>query len=274
MKRAFDPKGRGGARRKRHPHPLTTHIQNLLGFRVRRNPARACRVPFFASAKNRRRFGLGSGPSGCPKARASQKNFLGDGQSFRDSLGGGASLALASVILALGAGPSGFPKQISGRRPKFCDSLPRAAGRASRNKFPSNAKRGDLGRRQPWQTRADARARSVILALGSGPSGFPKQFSGRSFRDSRGKPAPSLAHTALFWCWGAGLTGFPKQVSERCKAGGSWRPPRHKPMSQHGRPSFINQKRRNCQISSFGLRMADVVLSRIRSLSAARPSHF
>ena len=33
---------------------------------------------------------------------------------------------------------------------------------------------------------------------------------------------------------------------------------------------FINQKRTNGQISSFGLRMADFILSRIRSLSAAR----
>ena len=37
---------------------------------------------------------------------------------------------------------------------------------------------------------------------------------------------------------------------------------------------FINQKRTNGQISSFGLRMADFILSRIRSLSAARPSNF
>ena len=37
---------------------------------------------------------------------------------------------------------------------------------------------------------------------------------------------------------------------------------------------FINQKRTNGQISSFGLRMADFILSRIRRLSAARPSNF
>ena len=37
---------------------------------------------------------------------------------------------------------------------------------------------------------------------------------------------------------------------------------------------FINQKRTNGQIFSFGLRMADFILSRIRSLSAARPSNF
>ena len=37
---------------------------------------------------------------------------------------------------------------------------------------------------------------------------------------------------------------------------------------------FINQKRTNGQISSFGLRIADFILSRRRSLSAARPSNF
>ena len=60
-----------------------------------------------------------------------------------------------------GAGSLPVPKQLSGRRPK----LPR----------------------QPWQTRAVARARSVILALGAGPSGFPKKISpgdGQSFCDS------------------------------------------------------------------------------------------
>ena len=258
-------------------------------------------------------------------AVGSRENFLGDGRSFRDSLGGGASLALASVILALGAGPSGFPKQLSGRRPK----LPR----------------------QPWQTRAVARARSVILALGAGPSGFPG--------DGQSSATASLALASVILALGAGRTGFPKQVSERCKARGSWTPtamanprrrtralryfgarvwpvglpetifraklprqpwqtravarahsvilalggwpdglpetsframhsggileaaaayaarslcPDYQASGRNGR--FINQKRRNCQISSFGLRMADFVLSRIRSLSAARPSHF
>ena len=47
------------------------------------------------------------------------------------------------------------------------------------------------------------------------------------------------------------------------KAEGSW--------NASGR--FINQKRTNGQIFKFGLRMADFILSRIRSLSAAKPSH-
>ena len=37
---------------------------------------------------------------------------------------------------------------------------------------------------------------------------------------------------------------------------------------------FINQKRTNGQIFGFGLRIADFILSRRRSLSAARPSNF
>ena len=51
------------------------------------------------------------------------------------------------------------------------------------------------------------------------------------------------------------------------KAEGSW--------NANGRDGrFINQKRTSGQISKFGLRMADFILSRIRSLSAAKPSHF
>ena len=51
------------------------------------------------------------------------------------------------------------------------------------------------------------------------------------------------------------------------KAEGSWNA-----SGRNGR--FINQKRTSGQISKFGLRMADFILSRIRSLSAAKPSHF
>ena len=225
----------------------------------------------------------------------------------RDSLGGGASLALAPVILTLGAGPSGFSKQLSGRRPKLprqpwqtravararsgilalgagpsgfpkqssgrrpkllrqppSRSLPSfwrwgVARRASRNKFPSDAKRGDLGRRQPWQTRAVARARSVVLALGAGPSGFPKQSSGRSFRDSHGKPAPSLAHAPLFWRWGLARRASGPDFHQG-QGPGQW-------------PQWPFY-RTNGQIFGFGLRMGDFIVSRIRSLSAARPSNF
>ena len=164
-----------------------------------RNPARARRVPFFATRRIIEGLGLGLA------RRAARK--------------------LVPVVWTLGSGPSGFPRKLSARRPK----LPR----------------------QPWQTRAVVRARSFIAALGAGPSGFPKQLrgDGRSFRDSRGKPAPSFARVLLFWRWGLARRasrnnfpgdgqsicdsvprarfrrfsagewpeGFLKQVSERCK---------------------------------------------------------
>ena len=171
---------------------------------------------------------LGAGPSGFPKQLSGRRPKL-PRQPWQTR----AVARARSVILALGAGPSGFPKQFSGRRPKLLRqppsrSLPSfwrwgVARRASRNKFPSDAKRGDLGRRQPWQTRAVARARSVILALGAGPSGFPKQFSGRSFRDSHGKPAPSLAHAPLFWRWGASRNRFPSNAKRAAYAAQSLR---------------------------------------------------
>ena len=168
-----------------------------------------------------------------------------------------ASLALASVVLALGVGPTGFPKQVSERCKAGGSWTPTAMANPRRRTralryfgaggwpvgLPETIFRAKLPR-QPWQTR------SVILALGAGPSGFPKQ------------------------------------VSERRKAGGSWRPPRHmrpeayvatraaqiikgedQASGRSGR--FINQKRTNGQISSFGLRMA--VLSS-RSGQIARSS--
>ena len=378
---------------------------------------------------------LGSGPSGFPRnlsgrrpklprqprrgcvARARSRNFDAGSwpvglleTTFRATAEASAT-AMAnprrrtrarSVILALGAGPSGFPKQFSGRRPKLLRQPPSRslpsfwrwglARRASRNKFPSDAKRGDLGRRQPWQTRAVARARSVIrrcglarrasgnnlpgeasatamanprrrtralryfgaggwpvglpetifratakasataslalasvvVALGVGPTGFPKQVSERCKAGGSWTPTamanPRRRTRALRYFgaggwpvglpetifraklprqpWqtravaracsvilalGAGPSGFPKQVSERRKAGGSWRSPRHMRPEAYvatraaqifkgeGQASGRNGRFiTNGQISSFGLRMADFILSRIRSLSAAR----
>ena len=165
---------------------------------------------------------LGAGPSGFSKQLSERRPKL-PRQPWQTR----AVARARSVILALGAGPSGFPKQFSGRRPKLLRQPPSRslpsfwrwglARRETRNKFPSDVKRGDLGRRQPWQTRAVARARSVISALGAGPSGFPKQPSGQSFRDSHGKPAPSLAHAPLFWRWGlarrASRNKFPSDQS-------------------------------------------------------------
>ena len=190
-----------------------------------RNPARARRAPFFATRRIIEGLGLGlarraarklvpvvltlgSGPSGFPRklsarrpklprqswqTRAFPKQLRGDGRSFRDSHGkpapsfaraplfwrwglvrrafrnnfpgDGQSICVASVLLALGSGRTGFPKQVSERR-----KLPR----------------------QPWQTRAAVRARSVIVALGAGPSGFPKQFSRRRLKHLRQPPSRPL----------------------------------------------------------------------------------
>ena len=238
-----------------------------------------------------RNFGAGSWPVG-----SYRNNFPGDGRRFRDSRGKSApsharaplfwrwglarraspgdgqssataSLALASVVLALGGGRTGFPKQVSERCKARGSWTPTAMANPRRRTcalryfgarvwpvgLPETIFRAKLPR-QPWQTRAVARARSVILALGGWPDGLPET----SFR--------------------------------AMQSGGSWRPPRHTRPEAYvatraaqiikgegqasGNGRSINQKRTNGQISCFGLRMADFILSRIRSLSAARPSHF
>ena len=144
----------------------------------------------------------------------------------------GASLALASVILALGAGPllpeTTYPK------------LPR----------------------QPWQTRAVARTRSVILALGW-PVGLPETIF-RATAKASATASLALASVVLALGWPDGL---PETSFRAMKAEGSW-----KASGRNGR--FIYQTRTNCQISKFGLQIADFILSRIRSLSAAKPSHY
>ena len=151
-----------------------------------------------------RYFGAGGWPVGLPETifRATAKASAT------------ASLALASVVFALGGGPTGFPKQVSERCKAGGSWTPTAMANPRR------------------------RARSVILALGAGPSGFPKQSSGRSFRDSHGKPAPSLAHAPLFWRWGlarrASRNKFPSDA-KRGDLGGRRGICGPKPMSQHGR---------------------------------------
>ena len=123
-----------------------------------------------------RYFGAGGWPVGLPET------------IFRAT----ASLALASVVLALGGGPTGFPKQVSERCKAGGSWTPTAMANPRRRTralryfgagrwpvgLPETIFRAKLPR-QLWQTRAVARARSVILALGAGPSGFPKQVSER-----------------------------------------------------------------------------------------------
>ena len=103
---------------------------------------------------------------------------------------------LVPVVLTL-SGPLGFPRKLSGRRPK----LPRQPrrGRVAR----ARSRNFDAGSwpvglletifrataeasRQPWQTRAVARARSVILALGVARRASRNNFpgDGQSFYDS------------------------------------------------------------------------------------------
>ena len=206
-----------------------------------------------------RYFGAGGWPVGLPETifRATAKASAT------------ASLALASVVLALGAGPTRFPKQVSKRCKAGGSWTPTAVANPRRRTralryfgagvwpvgLPETIFRAKLPR-QPWQTRAVARARSVVLTLGAGPSGFPKQFSGRRPEFLRQPPSRSLPS---FWRWGvagrASRNKFPSDANGR-----------------DGR--FVNQKRTSCQIFKFGLRIADFILSRIRSLSAAKPSHF
>ena len=170
-----------------------------------------------------RYFGAGGWPVGLPETifRATAKASAT------------ASLALASVVLALGGGPTGFPTPTAMANPRRRTRALRYFGAGGWPVgLPETIFRAKLPR-QPWQTRAVARARSVILALGAGPSGFPKQVSER--------PEAYVATRAAQIIKGEG------QASGR-----------------NGR--FINQKRTNGQISSFGLP--------ISYCPADRPSNF
>ena len=187
---AGDP---GSGRNGRFTDFALSRTSSLSTARSRQKPGPGASRTIFRDAKNHRRFGLGSGPSGCPKAHShgkpapSRNNFGATAEAsatamfaraplfwrwglvrraFRNNFpGDGQSICVASVLLALGSGRTGFPKQVSERR-----KLPR----------------------QPWQTRAVVRARSVIVALGAGPSGFPKQFSRRRLKHLRQPPSRPL----------------------------------------------------------------------------------
>ena len=174
--------------------------------------------------------------------RASRNNFPGDGQSFCDSLP-------CACFRRFGAGgwPDGLP-ETSFRWTPTAMANPRRRTRALRYfgaggwpvGLPETIFRAKLPR-QPWQTRAVARARSAKIRLPE--TSFRATQGGGNLGGRRGICGP-------------------------------------KPMSQHGRPRlsnqasdrngrFINQKRTSGQIPSFGLRMADFILSRIRSLPVA-----
>ena len=228
-----------------------------------------------------------------------------------------ASLALASVVLALGAGRTGFPKQVSERRK--AEGCWTASGRNGRlinqkqiSKFglriadfilsrirslsavkPSHFYQG-LAELQFYQGRpaavavlsrrvARARFRNFgwpVWLLETIFRAIPRRRS-RALRCSSARGWPvGLPETifratanfcdslprARFRYFGAGgwPDGLPETSFRAMKADGSWNA-----SGRNGR--FINQKRTSGQIFKFGLRMADFILSRIRSLSAAKP---
>ena len=141
-----------------------------------------------------------------------------------------AARKLVPVVLTLGSGPSGFPRKLSGRRPK----LPRQPrrGRVAR----ARSRNFDAG---SWPVgllettfRATAEASATAMAnprrrtralryfgAGGWPVGLPETI----FRaTAKASATASLALASVVLALGVGPTGFPKQVSERCKAGGSW----------------------------------------------------
>ena len=129
---------------------------------------------------------LGSGPSGFPRKLPGRRLKL-PRQPRR-----GASLALASVILALGAGPL------------LPETTVRATAEASATAM------------------AKPRRRSRALRY-SGAGGWPVGLPETIFRVSaKASATASLALASVVLALGGGRTGFPKQVSERRKAEGSW----------------------------------------------------
>ena len=160
-----------------------------------------------------------------------------------------AARKLVPVVLTLGSGPSGFPRNLSGRRPK----LPRQPrrGRVAR----ARSRNFDAG---SWPVgllettfRATAEASATAMAnprrrtralryfgAGGWPVGLPETI----FRaTAKASATASLALASVVLALGVGPTGFPKQVSERCKAGGSWTP-----------TAMANPRRRTRALRYFG----------------------
>ena len=229
---------------------------------------------------------LGAGPSGFPQ------QLRGDGRSFRDSHGKPApSFARAPLFWRWGLARQASRNNFPGDGQSICDSVPRARFRRfSAGEWPDGLPETSFRATQASAT-AMANPRRRLRALrhcgaAGWPVGLPETIFGATAKASA---TASLAPASVVLALGSGRTGFPKQVSERCKAGGSWTPPRHmrpeayvatrariikgedQGSGRNGR--FIN-KRTNGQISRFGLRMADFILSRLRSSSLAKPSHF
>ena len=105
--------------------------------------------------------------------------------------------------------------------------------------------------------------------------GFPKRFSGRRPKLARdGKPAPSLARSVILALGLARLASrnsFPGDC-QSCKAVAAVSRARARPVAAMA--VLLTRSGQIARFDRFGLRMADFILSRIRILSTARPSHF
>ena len=184
-----------------------------------------------------------------------------------------AARKLVPVVLTLGSGPSGFPRKLSRRRLK----LPRQPGRGASLALASVILAlGAVG--LPEKTfRATAEASATAMANPrrrsralrySGAGGWPAGLPETIFRvTAKASATASLALASVVLALGGGRTGFPKQVSKRCKRRDLGRPVAAKAV-------LSTRSGQMAQISKFGLRVADFILSRIRSLSAVKPSHF
>ena len=225
-----------------------SRTSSLSTARSRQKPGPGASRTIFRDAKNHRRFGLGSGPSGCPKARS---------RRFDAGVG---PVGLPEKTFCATAEASGLPETTSGRRPKLprqpwqtravvrwglarrasrnnfpgngqsiCDSVPRARFRRfSAGEWPDGLPETSFRAMQASATAmANPRRRSRALrycGAGGWPVGLPETTFGATAKASA---TASLAPASVVLALGSGRTGFPKQVPERRKAGGSWTPPRH-----------------------------------------------
>ena len=183
-----------------------------------------------------------------------------------------AARKLIPVVLTLGSGPVGLPKKT------FSATVEASAtaweGRVARARF-RNFGAGSWPVGLPETTfratveasataRSNPRRRSRALRY-SGAGGWPAGLPETIFRvTAKASATASLALASVVLALGAGRTGFPKQVSKRRKRRDLGRPVAAKAVLST----------RSGQMAQFGLRMADFILSRIRSLSAVKPSYF
>ena len=158
-----------------------------------------------------------------------------------------AARKLVPVVLTLGFGPIDLPEKI------FSATVEASA--------------------TTWEERV-ARARFRNFGAGSLPVGLPEttfrataEASATSVANPR-RRSRALCHSGAGG-WPVGLPETIFRVTANCD---SLPRARFRRFGAGGWPDGLPET--NGQISKFGLRMADFILSRIRSLSAAKPSHF